>query len=140
MLLISVTADTTHADKSWSKSQACLNILCMSVTADTSHDAIGPCEPLEQSPTGDRSMHALIASLSSVLFWGANAAAKATNHSEPACLACAHGGGTRHLLFYLVFIRCDGHLPLQEIGEIKRAANENDNTVIPICELLYIYV
>ena len=68
-------------------------MLCMSVTADTSHDAIGPCEPLWQSPTGDRSMHALIASLSSVLFWGANAAAKATNHSEPACLACAHGGG-----------------------------------------------
>ena len=93
ILLISVTDDTSHADRSWLKCQVCLNMLCISVTADTSHDAIGPCEPLEQSPTGDRSMHALIAPLSSVLFRGANAAAKATNHSEPACLACAHGGG-----------------------------------------------
>ena len=82
---ISVTDDTSHADRSWLKLKAFWNMLCISVTADTSHDAIGPCEHLEQSPTGDSSMHALIASLSSVLFWGANAAVAAANHSEPVC-------------------------------------------------------
>ena len=48
--------------------------------------------------------------------------------------------GTRHLLFISFSYVVTVHLPLQEVGEIKRAANENDNKVIPICELLYIYV
>ena len=49
----------------------------MSVTADTSHDPMGPCGPVEQSPNGDNLMHAAIVSCSSVLFWGANAAVTA---------------------------------------------------------------
>ena len=73
-----VTADTSHADRSWLKDCTWANIDCVSVTADTSHDPIGPCGPLEQSPTSDSLMHASTASWSSVLFWGANAAVTAT--------------------------------------------------------------
>ena len=44
----------------------------MLVTLDTSHSPIGPCRPLEQSPTGDSSRHALTAPLSSILDCGEN--------------------------------------------------------------------
>ena len=46
----------------------------MSMTAETTHDPIGPCGLAEQSPIDDSSMHASTASRSSVLFWGTNAA------------------------------------------------------------------
>ena len=75
---MSVTADTSHLDRSWLKDCASQNIELMSVTANTSHDLIGPCGPVEQFPTGDNLMHASTASRSSVLFWGANAAVTAT--------------------------------------------------------------
>ena len=73
-----VTADTSHADRSWLKDWAPQNIELMSVTADTSHDPIGPRGTAEQFPTGDSSRHVSTASWSSVLFWGANAAVTAT--------------------------------------------------------------
>ena len=116
-----------------------MNIPLISVTADTIHDPIGPCEPLMQLPTGDSSMHASTAARSFVLLWGANAALTATNHSEPACLGCAHGGGLHmHSIYRL--IHCDGHLPLQELDKIKRAVNKNDKKVIPICELCVMFI
>ena len=46
----------------------------MSVTPETSHSPIGPCGPLEQSPSVDRSRHALTAPLSSSCDSGENAA------------------------------------------------------------------
>ena len=48
------------------------------MTADTSHDPIGPFGLAGQMPTGDSLMHASIASRSSVPLWGANAAVAAT--------------------------------------------------------------
>ena len=44
----------------------------MSATPDTSQDPIGPCEPLEQSPTGDALIHGSTAPLRSSLFFGEN--------------------------------------------------------------------
>ena len=44
------------------------------MTADTSHDPIGPLGPEEQCPTGDSVMHEPTASRSSALLWGANTA------------------------------------------------------------------
>ena len=41
---------------------------------ETSHSPIGPCGPLEQSPSGDRWRHALTAPLSAILDCGENAA------------------------------------------------------------------
>ena len=55
---ISVTAETSHADKSWLKDCALLNIKLISVTAETCHDPIGPCGPAVQLPTGDSLRHA----------------------------------------------------------------------------------
>ena len=46
----------------------------MSVTRETCQFPIGPCGPLEQSPPGDSSRHALTAPLSSILDFGENAA------------------------------------------------------------------
>ena len=46
----------------------------MLVTADTSHDPIGPYGPAEQSPSVDSVMHRSTAALSSAVVWGANAA------------------------------------------------------------------
>ena len=37
MFLMSLTADTSHFDRSWLKAEAPLNMSAMSVTADTSH-------------------------------------------------------------------------------------------------------
>ena len=71
---MSVTADTSHADRSWLKDCALANTPCMLVTANTFHDPIGPCGPAEQSPSVDSFMHCLTAALSSAVFWGANAA------------------------------------------------------------------
>ena len=45
----------------------------ISVTLDTSHDSMGPCAPLEQSPFGESFLrHASTALLSSVLDRGKN--------------------------------------------------------------------
>ena len=85
MSVMLVTADTSHFDRSWLKYCARKNILLMSVTADTSHDPIGPFGPAGQSPEyhggpgcDDRLKHATAAALSSALFWGANAAVTGT--------------------------------------------------------------
>ena len=45
----------------------------MSVTRDTSHSAIGPCESLEHSPFGDNLRHESTALLSCTLDCGENA-------------------------------------------------------------------
>ena len=79
MAAMSVTADTFHADRSWLKDCFPLNNDLISVMADTSHDPMGPCGPAKQSPTGDSLMHKPKASLSSVLFWGANVAVAAAS-------------------------------------------------------------
>ena len=42
----------------------------MNVMRDTSQYPIGPCCPLEQSPSGDSLMHTAITLLSSALDWG----------------------------------------------------------------------
>ena len=73
-----VTADTSHADRSWLKEGAFENIYAMSTTFDTSHESIGPCGPVEQSPTGDCLRHATTAAFRSVLFCGTNTAVAAT--------------------------------------------------------------
>ena len=73
---MSVTADTSHNDRSWLKCLFVKNSFAISVTADTPHNSIGPCGS-EQLPTADRWMHVPTAAWSSALFWGANAAVKA---------------------------------------------------------------
>ena len=50
----------------------------MSVTPETSHSPISPCGPLEQSPSGDSSRHALNAPQSSSLDCGENAAGQSS--------------------------------------------------------------
>ena len=50
------------------------NNALMSVTDDTSHEPIGPCSPLAQSPTGDSVKQAPTAVLSSDLSFGLNTA------------------------------------------------------------------
>ena len=74
---MSVTAETSHADRSWLKECALKNILFMLITADTSHDPIGPCGPVVQLPRGDSLRHASTARLSSILFCGENARVEA---------------------------------------------------------------
>ena len=77
IMLMVVTADTFHADRSWLKAdvpETSANMTVMLVTADTSHNAIDPCGPAEQLPTGDSRMHCSTVAWSSVWFWGANAA------------------------------------------------------------------
>ena len=69
---MSVTDDTSHFDRSLLKDFAPMNMLLMSLTADTSHDPIGPCTPVEQSPTGGRLRHSEIAHFSSCEELGAN--------------------------------------------------------------------
>ena len=71
---MSVTADTSHFDRSWLKADARKNMSSISVTADTSQSPIGPCGPSEQSPIGEYLMHLFTASLNSSLDCGLNAA------------------------------------------------------------------
>ena len=62
----------------------------MSVTLDTSHSPIEPCEPLEQSPCGDNLRHAPTALFSSVRDCGENAESRvveAIAHSHLLMLA-----------------------------------------------------
>ena len=104
---MSVTADTSHADRSWLKDSASLNIKLISVTADTSHDPIGPFGLAGQMPAGDSLMHASIASWSSVLLWGANTAVTATTNAfgVGALTAMIHTRvGTRSALYNIAFI------------------------------------
>ena len=49
----------------------------MLVTADTSHDPIGPCEPVVQLPRSDSLRHVLTARLSSAPFCGEHARVEA---------------------------------------------------------------
>merc|ERR1719201_653007 len=67
---ILVTLRTFHLDRSRLKDLALENILSMLVTWDTSHTPIGPCGPVEQSPTGDRLRHALTAAMRCSLWRG----------------------------------------------------------------------
>ena len=62
-----VTLDTSHREMSPLKEFSLANKWIISVTSDTSHSAIGPCGPSEQSPSGDISRHSSTASLSSSL-------------------------------------------------------------------------
>ena len=55
-----VTLDTSHLERSPSNDDALENIWRMSVTADTSQDTIGPCDPWEQS-VGDSFRHSATA-------------------------------------------------------------------------------
>ena len=71
--VMSATLDTSHFERSPMNDVARVNIKVMPMTLDTSHSAIDPCGPLEQSPSGDSSRHALTASLSSSLDCGENA-------------------------------------------------------------------
>ena len=70
-----VTADTSHLDRSWLNSDARWNKPCMSLMADTSQVRIDPCGFLEQSPISDVLKHSLIASRSSSLDSGLKTAA-----------------------------------------------------------------
>ena len=70
-----MTFEISQDDKSWLKDFALLNIWCMSVTFDTSHDPIGPLE-LEQAPLGDSLKHDATAVFSTVWDCGANGAPK----------------------------------------------------------------
>ena len=79
MYPISVTADTSHFDKSWLKAEARENMAAISVIADTSQSPIGPCGPLEQSPIGESLMHSLTAARSCSADSGLNAAAVRTS-------------------------------------------------------------
>ena len=138
MPCMSVTADTFHADRSWLKDRALRNMNLTSVTADTSHDPIGPCGLAEQLPTGDSLMHASTASWSSVLFRGANAAVTPTRKSFTFRVLrgcrCAHGRGLG--VYFISRVVSDRHSPRPEGDEIKRAVNKNNNKVIStICTL-----
>ena len=67
-----VTLDTSHLERSPLNDDTEVNMPCISVTAETSQDAIGPSGPLEQS-VGDSLMHFAMAALSSSLEKGENA-------------------------------------------------------------------
>ena len=70
-----VTADTSHFDRSALNAGARENMSAMLATADTSQSQIGPCGPSEQSPIGDiLMMQSLKASRSCSLDSGLNAA------------------------------------------------------------------
>ena len=138
ILDMSVTAETSHADRSWLKDCALRNMNIMSVTADTSHNPIGPFGVAEQMPTGDSLMHASTASWSSVLFRGANAAVTPTRKSFTFRVLggcwCADGRGLG--VYGMSRVVSDRHSPRSEGDEIKRAMNKNDNKVIStICTL-----
>ena len=81
MLFMLATAETSHADRSWLNNRAPANTMLMLVTLDTSQEPMGPCGPMEHSPTADRDMHAETAVLSSFIDCGANAAVTATGNS-----------------------------------------------------------
>ena len=123
-----VTADTSHADKSWLKECALSNISYMLVTADTSHDPIGPFGPAEQLPTGDSLMHAPTAPWSSVLLRGANAVATPTAKTSRVLLVTVLPGA--YFISRLGYVS-EGHSPRQKV-----MVNKNDNKVIStICTL-----
>ena len=69
---MSLTADTSQFDRSWLNNRVPANRWLMLVTADTSHDPIGPCQSLEQSPA-DSTRHAVTTFFSSFLSRGLNA-------------------------------------------------------------------
>ncbi len=68
----------------------------MSVTLDTSHDPIGPFGPCAQLPTGELSMHASTAVLSSARDCGVNIAAAVEGTSVTLGLACGSAGEHDH--------------------------------------------
>ena len=76
MRVMSVTLDTSHFEMSALNDHLSENMRLMSVTPETSHSPIGPCGPLEQSPSGESSIQELTAPLSSLLEFGENAAAR----------------------------------------------------------------
>ena len=64
------------------------------VTLDTSHSPIGPCGPLEQSPSGDNFRHVSTALLSCTLDCGTNAGLDCGTNAGLDCGKNA-GGGVR---------------------------------------------
>ena len=62
-----VTFETSHLEISPSNDSASLNNAFMSVTADTSHDPIGPFGPAAQLPTAEIFKHSPTAALSCAL-------------------------------------------------------------------------
>ena len=110
----------------------------MLVTADTSHDPIGPCGPAEQLPTADSLRHVSTACWSFALFPGANAVVTPTRKAFAVRVlrGCwsAHGRG---LGVYCISRLVSGHhLPRLEGDEIKRTVYKNDKKVIfTICTL-----
>ena len=73
---ISVVRDTSHFEISKLKSTAPLKIEDMSLTLDTSHAQIGPCWPLGQLPFSEDWRHAETPRLRSSLDCGENAAVR----------------------------------------------------------------
>ena len=61
----------------------------MSVTADTSHDPMGPCEPVVQLPRGASLRHVSTARLSSVVFCDENAGVEAGGRGRCVVVAMA---------------------------------------------------
>ena len=117
----------------------------ISFTLDTSHSAIDPCRPLEQSPFGNNLRHALTAVLSSTLDRGKNAVGGVRDlHARAcACVRCEAGGwqsskqvertvasASMKVLFRVrLNARWEcrfGHAPpLQEFGEILMSSIRN---------------
>ena len=67
-----MTFATFQLEISASKASSSKNISAMSSTPDTSHPPIGPCGPVEQLPSGERSVHLPTKTLSSTLERGGN--------------------------------------------------------------------
>ena len=73
MNAMSVTAETSHFDRSALKADAYANMDAMLVTVDTSQSPIGPCGPSAQFPIGDVLIHLLTAARSCSLDSALNA-------------------------------------------------------------------
>ena len=85
---MSLTFDTSHFEMSPRNNFASENMRLMSVTFDTSHSPIGPCGPLEQSPSGHKSRHVLAAKLSSAPLCGTHPGV-----ARCVCVGVRGGGG-----------------------------------------------
>ena len=94
MISMLVTLDASHFEMSLLNNFALTNKPYMSVTPDTYHSPIGPCEPLEQSPSGDKSKHKSTALLSSSLDCVEKTAGYRVCESV-LCVVCWKGGEGR---------------------------------------------
>ena len=67
-----VTRETSHREISALQKLELKNNRCISVTRETSHSSIGPCSPLAQLQSGERSRHLPIAVDRATLLSGEN--------------------------------------------------------------------